>query len=155
MQIPEHTDEIRQQLREQAVANVNERYRYSMPLHSLAGEYTAEEDRLTTERVIAAELAFAAYLRDLDTWPDDAGPMAACYNNVDLACQWVMSEVSKEDRERIRLAMVEVREAHHALNKRATLYKGIQDGVARQAIQRELIERIMQALELTPQTKGT
>lgn len=138
-------------LRAQAVENVDRRHGYTMEFapspvqHRL--EYDEEERRLAIEKVIAAELAFAEYLKTLDRWPDPFADTIDRYNEVDLACQFAMSDASKEDRERLRLALIAVRDAHIELDRRTCLAVGVRDGIACQQQLVELTTQIMLACE--------
>lgn len=97
---------------------------------------TQTEIKWDIEKVIADELAFAARLKTLDEWTPD---LIVVYNDVDLACQYAMDEASKEDRERIRLAMIALREEHVALDRRATFTWA----------KREALDRHRQLVDLT------
>lgn len=99
------------------------------------------------EKVIADELAFAEQLSKLDEWAP-GGELIKRYNDVDIACQCAMDAASKEDRERIRLAMVRLRDEQIALNQRATLTWAIRECEERRLQSVDLVARITSSVEV-------
>lgn len=99
------------------------------------------------EQVIANELAFAEHLSTLNEW---SSALITVYNDVDIACQCAMDDASKEDRERIRLAMVKLRDEHLALDRRATLTWAMREMNDRHLQLQDLAASVLARLNVTP-----